>query len=80
VVKKKAKKSARRPAAAKVPVPLPPLTVGARLRQWLLTGLLILGPSALTLWVLYRNGQDFSAIDRELERLNESMMRAFSTE
>jgi uncharacterized membrane protein len=60
VVKKKAKKSARRPAAAKVPVPLPPLTVGARLRQWLLTGLLILGPSALTLWVLYRilNGFD----------------------
>jgi regulator of replication initiation timing len=26
------------------------------------------------------SGQDFSAIDRELERLNESMLRAFSSE
>jgi uncharacterized membrane protein len=32
----------------------PRLTFGGQLRRWLLTGLLILAPSALTLWLLFR--------------------------
>lgn len=32
----------------------PPLGVGGHVRQWLLTGLLVLGPTALTLWALYK--------------------------
>jgi uncharacterized membrane protein len=50
-------KGGRRPArstAVAANEVTPRLTIGGRLRQWLLTGLLILGPSALTIWVLYR--------------------------
>jgi uncharacterized membrane protein len=34
--------------------PIPHLTLAARMRQWLLTGLVLLAPSTITLWVLFR--------------------------
>lgn len=50
----KPKQKPGRKAAAAATVVAPRLTIAGRMRQWLLTGLLVLGPSALTIWVLYR--------------------------
>jgi uncharacterized membrane protein len=50
----KKKNGPGRGTAAVVAVASAPLTFAGRLRQWLLTGLLVLGPSALTIWVLFR--------------------------
>lgn len=50
----KPKPKRRKGAANEAAVIAPRLTFAGRLRQWLLTGLLVLGPSALTIWVLYR--------------------------
>lgn len=52
--KPKQKRKAGPAAAAAAAVVVPRLTFAGRMRQWLLTGLLVLGPSALTIWVLYR--------------------------
>jgi len=52
--KQRPKGRARAEAIAAEKVIAPRLTFAGRLRQWLLTGLLVLGPSALTIWVLFR--------------------------
>lgn len=41
-------------AAAAAAAAVTRLTFTGRIRQWLLTGLLVLGPSALSIWVLFR--------------------------
>ncbi len=56
------KKGAAKPKRARAngprkgppPAPEPKLTFALLMRQWLLTGLLVLGPSAVTIWVLYK--------------------------